>query len=158
RRLASEGTRLRLPWATRVAWLDAHPERVVALLELLKDDPSTMVRRSVANNLNDLSKVRPELAVDICRRWLANATLERRSVVNHALRSLVKRADRGALEALGAGSKPKLEVDLVRLAPASVTRGEELHFSCDVLSTARRCQDLLIDYVVHFVKANGGTR
>src|SRR5687768_15009102 len=54
RRLASEGTRLRLPWAARVPWLDQHPERVLELLELLKDDSSTMVRRSVANNLNDL--------------------------------------------------------------------------------------------------------
>ncbi len=59
--LVSEGTRLRLPWAPRVAWLDANPERVLALLELLKDDPSTMVRRSVANSLNDLGKVRPDL-------------------------------------------------------------------------------------------------
>src|SRR4051812_17528660 len=57
RRLVSEGTRLRLPWASRVAWLDAHPERVIELLELLKDDPTTLVRRSVANNLNDLGKV-----------------------------------------------------------------------------------------------------
>jgi len=57
RRLVSEGTRLRLPWAMRVAWLDGHPERVVELLELLKDDPTTLVRRSVANNLNDLGKV-----------------------------------------------------------------------------------------------------
>lgn len=58
RRLVSEGTRLRLSWAQRVEWLDAHPAHVLELLDLLKDDPSTMVRRSVANNLNDLGKVR----------------------------------------------------------------------------------------------------
>ena len=68
RRLASEGTRLRLPWAMRVSWLDANPERVLELLELLKDDPSTMVRRSVANNLNDLGKVHPALLARTCRR------------------------------------------------------------------------------------------
>jgi 3-methyladenine DNA glycosylase AlkC len=61
RRLVSEGTRLRLPWAMRVAWLDRNPQRVLELLELLKDDPTTLVRRSVANNLNDLGKVQPTL-------------------------------------------------------------------------------------------------
>ena len=61
RRLVSEGTRLRLPWAPRVSWLDRHPERILELLELLKDDPSTLARRSVANSLNDLGRVRPDL-------------------------------------------------------------------------------------------------
>ncbi len=70
RRLVSEGTRLRLPWAARVAWLDAHPDRVLELLELLKDDPSTLVRRSVANNLNDLGKLHPDLLRRTCARWL----------------------------------------------------------------------------------------
>ncbi|HKO93692.1 MAG TPA: DNA alkylation repair protein, partial [Polyangiaceae bacterium] len=77
RRLVSEGTRLRLPWAARVAWLDANPQRVIELLELLKDDPTTLVRRSVANNLNDLGKVHPELTVDVCRRWSSPAGPER---------------------------------------------------------------------------------
>jgi 3-methyladenine DNA glycosylase AlkC len=70
RRLVPECRRLRLPWAPRVAWLDAHPERVVELLERLKDDPSTLVRRSVANNLNDLGKAHPELLARTCAAWL----------------------------------------------------------------------------------------
>ena len=73
RRLVSEGTRLRLPWASRVPWLDANPERVLELLERLKDDPSTLVRRSVANNLNDLGKVRPDLLSRTCAAWLREA-------------------------------------------------------------------------------------
>jgi 3-methyladenine DNA glycosylase AlkC len=82
RRLVSEGTRLRLPWAMRVPWLDANPGRVLELLELLKDDPRTMVRRSVANNLNDLGKVHPALlAKTTCEAWLENATTERRALV-----------------------------------------------------------------------------
>ena len=79
RRLVSEGTRLRLPWAVRVAWLEQNPERVLALLELLKDDESTMVRRSVANNLNDLGKVRPDLLIRTAGAWLEDASPERRS-------------------------------------------------------------------------------
>ena len=79
RRLVSEGTRLRLPWAARVAWLDENPARVLELLELLKDDPTTMVRRSVANNLNDLGKVHPELLVETCAAWLDGASATRRA-------------------------------------------------------------------------------
>src|SRR6185503_9834864 len=81
RRLVSEGTRLRLPWASRVPWLDANPERVLDLLELLKDDPTTLVRRSVANNLNDLGKARPDLLVSTCGAWLVDASPERRALV-----------------------------------------------------------------------------
>src|SRR5918992_1351101 len=97
RRLVSEGTRLRLPWAMRVAWLDANPERVLELLELLKDDPTTLVRRSVANSLNDLGKVRPDLLARTCGSWLTGASPERRALIEHALRSAVKRGDPEAL-------------------------------------------------------------
>ena len=85
RRLVSEGTRLRLPWAQRVRWLDEHPDRVIALLDLLKDDPSTMVRRSVANNLNDLGRVHPALLIRTAAAWLDDASPARRGLVEHAL-------------------------------------------------------------------------
>ena len=106
RRLVSEGTRLRLPWAARVAWLDAHPDRVLELLELLKDDPSTLVRRSVANSLNDLGKLHPDLLMRTCAGWLKGAGAERRALIEHALRSAVKRGDAGALRLLGYGDAP----------------------------------------------------
>lgn len=77
RRLVSEGTRLRLPRAMRVAWLDANPERVLELLEPLKDDTTTLVRRSVANNLNDLGKVHVDLLVRTCERWMARESSQR---------------------------------------------------------------------------------
>lgn len=86
RRLVSEGTRLRLPWAQRVAWLERNPTRVIELLELLKDDPSTMVRRSVANNFNDLGRARPDLLIRTSGAWLKGASPERRGLVEHALR------------------------------------------------------------------------
>ena len=73
RRLVSEGTRPRLPWAPRLKRFQDDPGPVVALLELLKDDPEEYVRRSVANNLNDISKDHPELAVEIARRWWVEA-------------------------------------------------------------------------------------
>src|SRR5688500_16652967 len=105
RRLVSEGTRPRLPWARRLRAFQNDPAPVLELLELLKDDPELYVRRSVANNLNDIGKDHPEILVEVARRWLAGAGPERRWVVAHALRSAVKRGEAGALAALGYGAR-----------------------------------------------------
>src|SRR5687768_15073033 len=123
RRLVSEGTRLRLPWSMRVPWLDANPERVLQLLELLKDDPSTLVRRSVANNLNDLGKVHPALLVQTCAAWLEDESPERRALVEHALRSAVKRGEPDALQLLGYGKKASVSIQDVRFEPRRVPIG-----------------------------------
>lgn len=158
RRLVSEGTRLRLPWAARVAFLDRNPERVLALLERLKADPTPFVRRSVANNLNDLGKVHPGLLTRTCQTWLReDASSERRALVKHALRSAVKRADPQALALLGFGARPSVSIKGVRLAPARVRLGGRLSIQCSLQSTARTAQDLLVDFAVHFVKADGHT-
>ena len=156
RRLVSEGTRLRLPWAPRVPWLDDHPERVLELLELLKDDPAALVRRSVANSLNDLGKLHPELLARTCQAWLADAP-ERRELVEHALRSAVKRGDADALRLLGFGKAPRAIVEGVRFEPARVAIGGRVAMSFAVRNRAREPQDLLVDVAVHFVKARGVT-
>jgi 3-methyladenine DNA glycosylase AlkC len=157
RRLVSEGTRLRLPWAPRVAWLDAHPERILELLERLKDDPSTLVRRSVANNLNDLGKARPDLLVRTARAWLAGGSSERRALVEHALRSLIKRGDADALGLLGFGGAPKVALANVMFTPRRVKIGGRVVLTFDLTSTGRHRQELLVDVAVHFVKARGVT-
>jgi 3-methyladenine DNA glycosylase AlkC len=157
RRLVSEGTRLRLPWAPRVPWLDANPERVLALIDLLKDDPSTMVRRSVANNLNDLGKVWPKLLVKTAAAWLESTSAERRGLVEHALRSAVKRGDKEALRLLGYGRKPAVVLERARFNPARVRIGERVVMRFTLRSTSRAPQDLLVDVAVHFVKARGKT-
>jgi 3-methyladenine DNA glycosylase AlkC len=158
RRLVSEGTRPRLPWAPRLRAFQENPKPVLALLELLKDDPERYVQRSVANNLNDIAKDHPELTVATCRRWLKDAPAGRRWIVGHALRSLVKQGHPGALEALGVGKNPAVRVDALELSPRRVRLGGELRFELTLVSTARAPQDLLVDYAVHFVKANGSRR
>jgi 3-methyladenine DNA glycosylase AlkC len=153
RRLVSEGTRLRLPWARRVPWLDANPHRVLALLDLLKDDGSTMVRRSVANNLNDLGKLHPELLIRVTSSWLENGSAERRALVEHALRSAVRRGEREALRILGYGSKPFVSLERVAFEPPRVRIGERVAMRFALRSTSSARQDLLVDVAVHFVKA-----
>ncbi len=158
RRLVSEGTRPRLPWAPRLRAFQADPRPVIALLELLKDDPERYVQRSVANNLNDIAKDHPDLAIETCQRWLDGASANRAWVVQHALRTLVKKGDRRALKALGAGDRPKVNVGTVRLDPPRVRIGGELRFTVELASAGKRAQSLLVDFAVHFVKANGLAR
>lgn len=155
RRLVSEGTRPRLPWASRVPFLDEHPERSLELLERLKDDPTTLVRRSVANHLNDIGKARPELLVATCRRWLDGGSPERRALVEHALRSAVKRGVPGALELLGHGAAPEIAVEGVVFEPACVAIGGKVRVTFTLKSRAKKAQALLVDLAVHFVKARG---
>ena len=155
RRLVSEGTRLRLPWAQRVPWLDQHPERVLALLELLKDDDASVVRRSVANSLNDLGKVHPGLLVRTCEAWLRGASPERRELVEHALRSAVRRGEPEALHLLGYGAQAAVAVEDVRIVPRRVSIGNRVSVNFKLRSRSRIAQDLMVDLAVHFVKANG---
>ncbi len=157
RRLVSEGTRLRLPWAPRVPWLDTHPDRVLALLDRLKDDPSTMVRRSVANNLNDLGKVHPDLLAATATAWMRDASPERRALVEHALRSAVKRGEADALRILGYAGKPAVTIEDVKIVPRRVPIGGKAAIAFALRSSSRKAQDLLVDVAVHFVKAHGRT-
>jgi 3-methyladenine DNA glycosylase AlkC len=157
RRLVSEGTRLRLPWAIRVPWLDAHPERILELLEMLKDDHTSVVRRSVANSLNDLGRVRPDLLVRTCRSWLTDASPQRRALIEHALRSAVKRGHADALHLLGYGKKASVKIERVLIAPARVAIGGRVAIDIGLHSTARTTQELLVDIAVHFIKASGKT-
>jgi 3-methyladenine DNA glycosylase AlkC len=98
RRLCSEGTRPRLPWAIRLPNLIKNPTPVLEILERLKDDEDLYVRRSVANHLGDIAKDHPELALKICTAWLKNASHERKWLIRHAVRYLAKKNDPMALK------------------------------------------------------------
>jgi len=158
RRLVSEGTRPRLPWASRLPAYQRDPTPVLGLLERLKDDPERYVQRSVANNLNDIGKDHPERLVEVCRAWSEGGGDGRRWIVKHALRSLVKRGHPGALELMGVGAVPRIAVRGVRCVPARPRRGDVLRVSFELASTGRATQDLLVDYAVFFVKASGERR
>jgi 3-methyladenine DNA glycosylase AlkC len=159
RRLVSEGTRPRLPWAPRLPVYQENPDPVLKLLELLKDDPVRYVQRSIANNLNDISKDHPGLVVETCARWLERKPAPgRKWIVGHALRSLIKQGNRAALKILGAGTRPQVKIRNVRISPGSVRIGSELNFSFTLESSSARKQDLLVDYIIHFAKAKGALR
>lgn len=98
RRLCSEGSRPRLPWAIRIPAFIKDPSPVLPILEALKDDQDLYVRRSVANHVGDIAKDHPKLAFDICERWLKKASLERKWLIRHALRHPSKKGVQAALK------------------------------------------------------------
>lgn len=155
RRLVSEGTRPRLPWAPRLRAFQADPRPVLALLELLKDDPSLPVRRSVANNLNDIGKDHPALLVATARKWMVDATEERRWIVRHALRSAVKRGESEALAVLGFGKPVRVSVRKVRIMPPRPAIGSSIVIACELVNETSTARRLLVDLRVQYVKANG---
>jgi 3-methyladenine DNA glycosylase AlkC len=154
RRLVSEGTRPRLPWGARLPVFVADPAPVLELLEALKDDRSEYVRRSVANNLNDVAKDHPDLAARTGARWLVGAGPERRRLVRHGLRTLVKDGHGGALRALGFTTAPRVEATL-ELDRDRLAVGESLAMTVRLRSTARRAQNLVVDYAIHHLRATG---
>lgn len=107
RRLCSEGTRARLPWATRIPAFVSNPEPVLPILEALKNDQSLYVRRSVANHLGDIAKDHPELALEICERWLNKSSDEVKWLIRHALRHPAKKGNRAALQLRAAAKAQK---------------------------------------------------
>jgi 3-methyladenine DNA glycosylase AlkC len=157
RRLVSEGTRPRLPWAPRLRAFQKDPRPVLQLLEMLKDDPELYVRRSVANNLNDIGKDHPDLLAATAKRWLRGAGEERRWIVRHALRSAIKRSEPGALDVLGYGAKATVTVQDIHIAPKRVPIGGAVTVKFTLRNSIRKPQNVLVDLVVHFVKANGRT-
>lgn len=130
RRLASEGTRPRLPWGERLRASVDDPRRGLAVLERLVDDPEAYVRRSVANHLGDVAKDHPALAVEVARRWWETPT--RRDVVRHGLRSLLKA---GAPDALAVIGNAPVEVDVRELRVTPVVRvGERVEVQATLVA------------------------
>jgi 3-methyladenine DNA glycosylase AlkC len=160
RRLVSEGSRPRLPWAPRLRAFQKNPTPVLALLDLLKDDPDLYVRRSVANNLNDIGKDHPDRLVETARAWLKDASEDRLWIIRHALRFAVKQGNPAALAVLGfesfEGVAP-VSVHRASLTPTTAVMGRSVTIAFDVRNDSDRAQRVLVDFCIHYIKANGSS-
>jgi 3-methyladenine DNA glycosylase AlkC len=154
RRLVSEGSRPRLPWGQQLKALMADPSPTLPLLQALQDDPSAYVRRSVANHLNDVAKDHPGLVAQWLQAHLPQASAQRRALLKHASRTLIKQGHAQVLQAWGLGAPLRGSASL-QLQPARVQLGGAVVLTLQLQSTAARVQQLAIDYVVHHVKADG---
>lgn len=151
RRLVSEGTRPRLPWASRLQRFVDDPAPVLPLLESLRDDPSEYVRRSVANNLNDIAKDHPATAIATCERWLSEQP-GRRPMVRHALRTLVKAGDPRALALLGFDQAITARILTVEVIPQNVRIGESVEVLITLLNPGPLPAQVLVDFEVVFAR------
>ncbi len=154
RRWCSEGVRPRLPWGKRLTALVADPAPIWPILEALKDDQERYVSRSVANNLNDVAKDHPAMVVARCKAWSKDAGPDRTWLIKHALRSLLKDGDPGALAVVGFGPPKKLSARL-EVRPKRIKIGGAVTLVAELTSSASRPQSLMVDYVVHFVRSRG---
>jgi len=154
RRLVSEGTRPRLPWAMQLPQLIDDPTPMLPILTALRDDKEDYVRRSVANHLNDIAKDHPELIANLAIEWMQDADKNREQLIRHACRTLIKQGHPVALKAFGY-SPPKIKLGTFLIKNKTVKLGSALQFSTELCSTSKKTQSLLIDYLVHFKKANG---
>lgn len=156
RRLVSEGTRARLPWAGRIS---IDPLAPLEFLEVLHTDAARYVTRSVANHLNDITKIDPDIVVTTLKRWQHDKKQGEKElawITRHALRTSVKAGHQASLKLLGYQPNPRISVSQIELKQSVVQVGEAVVFS--FLITADCPENLLIDYVVDFVKANGTTQ
>ncbi|WP_440116285.1 DNA alkylation repair protein [Paenibacillus sp. QZ-Y1] len=154
RRLASEGSRPRLPWGSKLREFITDPTPVIPILHQLKQDESLYVRKSVANHLNDISKDHPELVLDLTSSWYGQHT-HTDWIVRHASRSLLKKGHPKALSLFGYVEQDATHIEHLQLAQDTLAIGEDLHFSFDVVNESGQSQMLRIEYEIGYMKANG---
>ena len=154
RRLASEGCRPRLPWAIALEDYKKDPTPVLQILENLKNDESEYVRRSVANNLNDIAKDNPDIVIAIGEKWIGN-TMETNKLVKHACRTLLKNANPKALKLFGFGDVDQIKINNLELSTCRLKIGEDLYFDFEMENQNMGDTKIRLEYGIDYVKANG---
>ncbi|NMX70417.1 DNA alkylation repair protein [Pseudomonas sp. WS 5111] len=154
RRLASEGSRPRLPWSFRLAQVQADPRLCASFLENLKADSSLYVRKSVANHLNDITKDHPDWVLQVIESWSLDNP-HTAWIARHALRSLIKQGNTRALTIIGAGARAEVKIHQFKVEPAVIRLGERINLSFTLESLASAPQKLVVDYAIDYVKSAG---
>jgi 3-methyladenine DNA glycosylase AlkC len=153
RRLASEGIRPRLPWAIALPALKKDPVPILPILENLKNDPSAFVRRSVANNLNDISKDHPALVAAIARQWKGIGK-ETDAIIKHGCRTLLKQAHPDVMKYYGIGGSDGIKLTGLKIMTPSVKIGNSLEFSFIIKNMENKAQTVRLEYAVYYLKKN----
>lgn len=153
RRLASEGCRPRLPWASVLQPFTEDPTPVLPILEALKADPSEYVSRSVANHLNDISKDHPEMMLDLCHRWKGKSGITDK-VIKHACRTLLKGAHPRALSLFGYGDPKNVTITNFR-ADQRVKMGGTFNYAFTISQTMKSPCKIRVEVGIDYVKSGG---
>ena len=151
RRLSSEGCRPRLPWAISLPKFKRNPTKALEIIELLKNDKSLYVRKSVANNLNDISKDNPQLVIKFVKENLGS-TKELDWICKHASRTLLKKGDKQILELFNFDKSH--HINLIDFCyDKSVNVDENLSFSFEINSD-EIIGNIRLEYVIYYLKSN----
>ncbi|WP_145856505.1 DNA alkylation repair protein [Pedobacter suwonensis] len=153
RRLASEGSRPRLPWAMGIPFLKKDPTSILPILENLKTDPSEYVRRSVANNLNDIAKDHPHVVLNMAKKW-SGLGAETDAIIKHGSRTLLKQGHANILKHYGLDDAGILLKDFKILTP-QIGIGESLEFSFSIFNSNPAEQKVRLEYAIYYKKQNG---
>jgi 3-methyladenine DNA glycosylase AlkC len=152
RRLATEGCRPRLPWAMALPKLKKDPSPILPILENLKQDTCEVVRRSVANNLNDISKDNPGIAIEIARKW-KNISPETDAIIKHSLRTLLKAGHPEVLKYYQLDAK-NLSIEKFSIKNKKVKVGDYLEFEATIINTSKQKQELRLEYAIYYLRNN----
>lgn len=153
RRLASEGCRPRLPWAPALPAFKQDPSALWPILDALKTDQTDYVRRSVANNLNDISKDHPKQVLDWCEQRI-NQHPHTDWIIKHACRGLLKASDPRALALFGFKPPKHIQINEFSSNISRIKEGDSLYLQAD-FSAAKALGKIRSEYLIHYVKANG---
>ncbi|MBL4730577.1 MAG: DNA alkylation repair protein [Sulfurimonas sp.] len=151
RRLSSEGCRPRLPWAIALSSFKENPQEIINILELLKNDKSAYVIKSLANNLNDISKDNPDIVKNLVQEWLKEDK-RREKYLKHASRTLLKASDKDMLNLFGFTTSKNIHLDNFTMNN-TVTIGKKLNFSF-ALHAEEFLGKLRVEFIISFLRKN----
>lgn len=154
RRLASEGSRPRLPWAMALPALKKDPSPNLPLLNNLKEDPSEYVRRSVANHLNDISKDHPALVLHIAKKWIGK-TDETDALLKHACRTMLKQGDAATLKLFGHVKHDLIKLSGLKISTPEIKIPESINFRFSLTNEDRKAHKIRLEYAIHYLRQNG---
>ncbi len=154
RRLASEGSRPRLPWAIALPELKKDPIPILPILENLKNDPSEYVRRSVANSLNDISKDNPAIVIATAKKWRGKSK-ETDALLKHGSRTLLKQGNAEILKSFGLTFNEKILTRQFKILTLQVKVGSSLVFCFSIQNSDKKSFNVRIEYAIYYLQNNG---
>ncbi|PJZ46561.1 DNA alkylation repair protein [Leptospira brenneri] len=154
RRLASEGSRPMLPWGIGIPEIKRNPEIHLSIIKTLWDDENEIVRRSVANHLNDISKLNPNLVLEFCEGKFGKSK-ELDKNLKHALRTLLKKGNKKALGFFSYNTKWKPAKIKLTLSKKEVKVGSSLEFEVFLEQTPKDKTKIRLEYKIGFLLSNG---
>ncbi len=154
RRLASEGSRPSLPWATALPDFKKSPSLILPILEKLKNDSSKFVQKSVANNLNDISKDNPEIVLSLANKWIGKSK-NTDWILKHACRTLLKNGNMQAMQLFGYSSPELAKIDDFKINNKEIKIGENLEFTFNLLNISNKEEKIRVEFAIYFLRSNG---